>query len=222
MSKGWCGRHYLSYRTLVHADSIRNQLSTIMCKRLNVNIGLSCKPTKEPFLQCLCAGLFMNVARKVTAETATQQVTRSDATGLKKQFMDLVDPANNSKFKFSRGGSNVSIGDTKAPYKTLRGGDNVFIHPTSVLFSMHPKKLPDYILFVELLITAKQYVRILSCIDDKWLHVVAPHIYANTNASIPRAIDSSPSANDSGKREANTRSGSFGESTSTAKKFRCV
>ena len=77
-----------------------------------------------------------------------------------------------------------------APYKTLRGNQEVFIHPSSVFFSQQHKsnggsgrggrgsgsgsQLPEYIVFSELLITSKVYMRNITAINSSWLMEVVP------------------------------------------------
>jgi hypothetical protein len=51
----------------------------------------------------------------------------------------------------------------KAPYQTMNGNKQVFVHPSSVLFAA--KKLPEYVVYSELLLTSKLYMRNLNAID---------------------------------------------------------
>ena len=181
MDKTWAQRNYLNQRTLTHAHSIRLQLCNLLSNKLHIDVTASCKPDKEPFLKCLAAGLFMNVARKVTADTITQENSgKSTKELVKDRFMNMVmNESNGNKFKYSS--AKLDEGMNKAQYKTLRDGEYVYIHPSSVLFhatSHGARKLPDYIIYAELLITTKQYVRTLSVIDGTWLSTVAPQIYS--------------------------------------------
>lgn len=60
--------------------------------------------------------------------------------------------------------------DRSAPYRTLRGNQPVHVHPTSVLFSLvQSRKLPEFVVFAELLITSKQYMRHITAIDGSWV-----------------------------------------------------
>lgn len=185
MDKGWTHRNYLNLRSLQHAQSVRTQLGALLQAKLHVDISVSCMPKKEPFLMCIAAGLFMNVARKVTAETATEEcaINPSDSASkvAKSRFEAILEASKANKYKSSNSNSL-----TTAPYKTLKDGQYVHIHPSSVLFSFTGgiSKLPNYIIFAELLITSKQYVRTLSVIDESWLHIVAPHVYADVKNNI--------------------------------------
>jgi hypothetical protein len=73
--------------------------------------------------------------------------------------------------------------DTTAPYETLTGRQPVHIHPSSVLFSLvnnHTKKLPECVVYSELLITSKQYMRNITVIDAAWINLIEN---SNNNSS---------------------------------------
>ncbi|KAL6175966.1 hypothetical protein ACLB2K_052604 [Fragaria x ananassa] len=65
----------------------------------------------------------------------------------------------------------VSSHDGK--YKTIRGSQEVYIHPSSVLFRVNPK----WVVYHSLVSTEKQYMRNVISIDPSWLTVAAPHFY---------------------------------------------
>ncbi|KAF4393078.1 hypothetical protein F8388_012587, partial [Cannabis sativa] len=58
-------------------------------------------------------------------------------------------------------------------YKTIRGSQEVYIHPSSVLFRVNPK----WVIYNSLVSTDKQYMRNVISIDPSWLREVAPHFY---------------------------------------------
>ncbi|XP_044494911.1 probable pre-mRNA-splicing factor ATP-dependent RNA helicase DEAH9 isoform X2 [Mangifera indica] len=58
-------------------------------------------------------------------------------------------------------------------YKTVRGSQEVYIHPSSVLFRVNPK----WVIYHSLVSTDKQYMRNIISIDPSWLLEVAPHFY---------------------------------------------
>lgn len=67
-------------------------------------------------------------------------------------------------------------------YKTVRTSQEVYIHPSSVLFRVNPK----FVLYHSLVSTDRQYMRNVISIDPSWLTEMAPHFYnrrePNTNA----------------------------------------
>jgi ATP-dependent RNA helicase DHX8/PRP22 len=63
--------------------------------------------------------------------------------------------------------------DPQEGYKTLVEGTPVYIHPSSSLF----QKNPDWVLYHELVLTSKEYMREVMTIDPKWLVELAPKFY---------------------------------------------
>ncbi|KAL5841523.1 hypothetical protein ACOSQ3_012126 [Xanthoceras sorbifolium] len=58
-------------------------------------------------------------------------------------------------------------------YKTVRGSQEVYIHPSSVLFRVNPK----WVVYHSLVSTDRQYMRNVISIDPSWLLEAAPHFY---------------------------------------------
>jgi len=69
--------------------------------------------------------------------------------------------------------ANAAMLQPSGVYKLVRGGREVFVHPNSVLFKM----APPCVIFNELLITAKPYMKDVTPIEPTWLTEVAPHFY---------------------------------------------
>jgi len=65
--------------------------------------------------------------------------------------------------------------DPQEGYKTLVEGQSVFIHPSSALFN----KGPEYVVYHELVLTSREYMREVTAIEPKWLVEVAPKFYKN-------------------------------------------
>ncbi|XVF25701.1 hypothetical protein REPUB_Repub13aG0236300 [Reevesia pubescens] len=57
--------------------------------------------------------------------------------------------------------------------ETIRGLQEVFIHPSSVLFRDNPK----CVIYHSLVSTDRQYMRNVISIDPSWLTEVVPHVY---------------------------------------------
>ena len=49
----------------------------------------------------------------------------------------------------------------------------MYIHPSSALFN----KNPDWLIYHELILTSKEYMRECCAIDPKWLVEMAPNFY---------------------------------------------
>jgi len=63
--------------------------------------------------------------------------------------------------------------DPQEGYKTLVEGTLVYIHPSSAIFS----KQPEWVIYHELVMTSKEYMREVMHIEPKWLVEVAPTFF---------------------------------------------
>jgi ATP-dependent RNA helicase DHX8/PRP22 len=68
---------------------------------------------------------------------------------------------------------NAAKKDPQEGYKTLVDQNPVYIHPSSALF----QKNPEYVIYHELVLTTKEYMRNILVIDAKWLTELAPAFY---------------------------------------------
>jgi len=216
-SKDWAMQNFLSQRVLQQASNIRQQLHSILGK-ICYNIPMksprhdgassassavgatkspfpSCLPHLEPYLKCLAVGLSLNVAQRVADGSAAANSSMSTLHGLQ------------------RGGA---ADRGAAPYVTLRGRQPVHVHPSSVLFSaatghitavdsakdkgrgisahLHKKsRLPAYVVYSDLLITSKSYMRGVTGMQGEWL--LGPGDTPNTMfRKVPVVDASSPTA----------------------------
>ncbi|KAG8369525.1 hypothetical protein BUALT_Bualt14G0022600 [Buddleja alternifolia] len=67
----------------------------------------------------------------------------------------------------------VARKDPQEGYRTLVENQPVYIHPSSALFH----KQPDWVIYHELVMTAKEYMREVAVIDPKWLVELAPRFF---------------------------------------------
>ncbi|RWS02705.1 pre-mRNA-splicing factor ATP-dependent RNA helicase DHX16-like protein [Dinothrombium tinctorium] len=87
------------------------------------------------------------------------------------------------------------LGKTGGQYKTIKSQQTVLIHPNSALFEEKPR----WILYHELVLTTKEYVRQVIEIEPQWLVEVAPHYYKdkeiddNSTKKMPKQIGKSSS-----------------------------
>ncbi|MCJ1339578.1 hypothetical protein MMC09_004868 [Bachmanniomyces sp. S44760] len=58
-------------------------------------------------------------------------------------------------------------------YRTVKNGMTVYLHPSSTLFEQNPK----WVLFYELVLTSKEYMRSNMPLQPEWLVEVAPHYH---------------------------------------------
>ena len=76
-------------------------------------------------------------------------------------------------------------------YKTVRHQQSVLIHPNSCLF----EEIPRYVIYFELVLTTKEYMRQVMEIENEWLRETAPHFYKtkkldddNTTRKMPKVL----------------------------------
>lgn len=73
-------------------------------------------------------------------------------------------------------------------YKTVKHNHTVMIHPNSSLF----EEIPRWVIYFELVLTSKEYMRQVIEIENSWLLEVAPHYYKakeledNSNKKLPK------------------------------------
>ncbi|KAG9459931.1 hypothetical protein H6P81_004439 [Aristolochia fimbriata] len=63
--------------------------------------------------------------------------------------------------------------DPQEGYRTLVENQSVYIHPSSALF----QRQPDWVVYHELVMTTKEYMREVTVIDPKWLVALAPRFF---------------------------------------------
>lgn len=67
--------------------------------------------------------------------------------------------------------------DRTGQYKTAKTKQTVYMHPSSCLFKGDDVQLPRWLIYHELVLTQKEYMRSCIEIDPSWLTEVAPHYY---------------------------------------------
>uniref|UniRef100_A0A1I7TSS5 RNA helicase n=1 Tax=Caenorhabditis tropicalis TaxID=1561998 RepID=A0A1I7TSS5_9PELO len=68
---------------------------------------------------------------------------------------------------------NAAKRDPQEGYRTLTDGQNVYIHPSSACFQHQP----EWVVYHELVMTTKEYMREVTAIDPKWLVEFAPSFF---------------------------------------------
>ena len=63
--------------------------------------------------------------------------------------------------------------DPQEGNKTMDEGQVVYIHPSSALFNRNP----EWLIYHELVLTTKEYMREVMAIDPKWLIELAPRFF---------------------------------------------
>lgn len=164
-NKAWANDNFLSLRALTHASSIRDQLLDLL-RRIRPDIVLtSAAPDMDPLRRCLASSLFINVACKVDNP--------------------LVSKGYGAKSSVSK------VTTATAPYRTLRGAQLVFLHPSCMLNSLAGRgKLPQHVVFAELLVTNKTYIHNVTSIEGDWLTELHPGAFKTLPSSSSDKVDS--------------------------------
>ncbi|OXB43086.1 hypothetical protein B1J92_H09526g [Nakaseomyces glabratus] len=68
---------------------------------------------------------------------------------------------------------NAAKRETKSGYKTINGGTEVGIHPSSALYGREY----EYVIYHSLILTTREFMSQISGIEPQWLLEVAPHFY---------------------------------------------
>ncbi len=148
----WCKLNFISGKSLSRAYDIRKQIEDI-CSRSSARLGLgwdvkvSCGTEMERLLKCLCAGLFLKVAIRIPNSE------------------QICDNSARKRSEFS----------TRGRYRTKIGGQECCIHPSSVMFGRNPA--PKAVVFTELIVTKKNYIRGIAQVRESWLPEVAPNLF---------------------------------------------
>eukprot|EP00980_Cylindrotheca_fusiformis_P027802 scaffold22560_cov135-Cylindrotheca_fusiformis.AAC.13 len=147
----WCTRNFISGRALVRAHNVRHQLSAICSKGLK-DRGL---------------GLDIDQSCRENMES----FLKCACAGL---FLQSASRIYSSKEIKGRGAG--SLESTRGRFKTKVGNVEVSIHPTSAMFGRNPA--PKCVVYTELLVTKKTYIRGVTQVREEWLVEVAPQFFS--------------------------------------------
>ena len=114
-----------------------------------------------------------------------QDVRKQLVTILDRYRMDIVSAGKNfnkvRKCIVAGYFTNAAKKDPQEGYKTMVESQPVYIHPSSALFN----KNPEWVIYHELVLTTKEYMRNVLSIDPKWLVELAPNFYKQGDPTKP-------------------------------------
>jgi ATP-dependent RNA helicase DHX8/PRP22 len=114
------------------------------------------------------------------------------AEDIKKQLVAIMEryklPVKNCNKDYDKVRKSITAGffahvarkDPKEGYKTLVDNQTIYIHPSSALFN----KAPEWVVYHELVLTSKEYMREVTAIEPKWLVEVAGRFFKNVNPNV--------------------------------------
>jgi ATP-dependent RNA helicase DHX8/PRP22 len=73
--------------------------------------------------------------------------------------------------------NNVCKRDSQEGYRRLTDDQQVFIHPSSALY----QRSPEYVVYHELVFTAKEYIREVCTVEASWLPEIAPNLFQKSD-----------------------------------------
>lgn len=122
-------------------------------------------------------------------ENFVQLTSLRRAQDVRKQLLDIMDQykldivsAGNDRTKIRKA---ITAGfffhaarkDPQGGYRTLAGHQQVYIHPSSALFQQQP----EWVIYHEIVMTTKEYMREVTAIDPRWLVELAPRFYRSVD-----------------------------------------
>ena len=148
----WCTRNFISGRALVRAHDVRQQLQTIIGRPLESN------------------GLGMDV--NLSCGEDRELFLKCACAGLFLQSASRV----HAPREVNGGGRSGALQSGRGRYRTKVSNTDVSIHPTSTMFGRNPA--PKCIVYTELLVTKKTYIRGVTQVREEWLAEVAPKFFS--------------------------------------------
>ena len=76
--------------------------------------------------------------------------------------------------------TNAAKKDPQEGYKTMVEGTPVYIHPSSALYN----KNPEWVIYHELVLTTKEYMRNVLAVEPKWLIELAPKFFKRGDPTV--------------------------------------
>ncbi|CAK7909541.1 pre-mRNA-splicing factor ATP-dependent RNA helicase-like protein Prp2p [[Candida] anglica] len=113
---------------------------------------------------CIKAGISVDQKDEPRADSITQMIQKSITSGF---FPNIA--------RLSK------MGDS---FRTLKKNQAVYIHPSSSIFPTKPP--PKLLLYHELVLTSKEFMRNCMLVDDRWLSELAPHYYNDKELDLSR------------------------------------
>ena len=144
-------------------------------------VNSTCLPDRVPLLKCLAAGLFLNSARKANIdqyEGGSRAMSGGSLIGFGVPQGHTAGPGlglglhqnqGQGKSKYQSWTAADAATSLRPQYTTMLGGLPVFLHPSSSLFGTASKKLPEFVVYAELLTTTRQFVRVVSVAEAEWV-----------------------------------------------------
>ncbi|XP_954227.1 ATP-dependent helicase, putative [Theileria annulata] len=170
-SNYYCYNNFLQYRALIKVQDIKKQLISIIDKYkfMKKKMKIDNLNKTERIQKCICSGFFHHSAKRDEDSYRTlldeQKVYIHPSSSL---FQRYCLPTEENLFPLTR-----SIFDI---YFFLPYFSNYFYYLINNCI-----RNPEYVLYHELILTSKEYMRDLTIIKSKWLLELAPTMFISSN-----------------------------------------
>ncbi|CAI5494706.1 unnamed protein product [Closterium sp. Naga37s-1] len=184
----WCYENFVQSRSLRRAQDVRKQLLTIM-DRYKLDV-VSAGRNFIKIRKALCSRLHPPLLRALPAPARLGFIPRArdDHRSCPSMRAPLASPHLRYKLDVVSAGRNfikirkalcsgfffhAARKDPQEGYRSIVENQPVYIHPSSALF----QRQPDWVLYHELVMTTKEYMRECTLIDPRWLVELAPRFF---------------------------------------------
>jgi len=160
----WCQKNFIQHRSMRDARDIRTQLERILSRRAAASAAVGDRSRGG-------AGKSAEDRRSRYDDPAGAAAAAVECLGPEQgnRDPDLIRKALTAGYFFQA--AKRGMGDD---YRTLVDRRRVAVHPSSAL--AHSK--PRYVIYHELVLTSKEYMRNAMAIDPRWLVELAPDFYS--------------------------------------------
>ncbi|CAL5412317.1 unnamed protein product [Camellia sinensis] len=170
-SSKWCNKNFVNYHAMRKVIEIREQL-----RRIALRIGMVLKSCESDMQKVL------NPIFSHTAPFGWSDLMRNDKNDEKQNSFSCLAVRKAVTAGFFANACHLEAFSHSGMYKTLRSSQEVYIHPSSVLFRVNPK----WVIYHSIVSTDRQYMRNVISLDPSWLLEAAPHFYQHQQPnSIP-------------------------------------
>ncbi|MBA0778914.1 hypothetical protein Gotri_003203, partial [Gossypium trilobum] len=169
----WCFENFVQSRSLRRAQDVRKQLLSIMDKYVHLAFGfmsLTGNSVKMFYISINQSDVPLSLDSFICFNTIADAFDfryKLDVVSAGKNFTKIR-KAITAGFFF-----HAARKDPQEGYRTLVENQPVYIHPSSALF----QRQPDWVIYHELVMTTKEYMREVTVVDPKWLVELAPRFF---------------------------------------------
>ncbi|GFH17513.1 uncharacterized protein HaLaN_14168, partial [Haematococcus lacustris] len=205
-STQWCYENYVQVRSMKRARDIRDQLVATVCAMVSIGASVFYRPKdKKVFadnahknfsrgnvgdhlalMACYDGWAESNFSTQWCYENYVQVRSMKRARDIRDQLVGLMERVEIEMTSNAQDHDGVKKAvaagyfyncarlQRDGSYRTVKHPQTVHLHPSSSLAEV----LPRWVVYHELVLTTKEYMRTISEIKPEWLVEIAPHFYS--------------------------------------------